>query len=1032
MVDSDKIKKNGENKNIRVEGDYFEYIGDKAKVNILKKYFYQLTSRDDVTKRKNEIELLNRVKESWIEGVLKKSLYNEVLIELGLEPQINAVGPPKTLFNIEIEPVKPSDYNLLTDKKITDIFEDSKRALLVLGVPGSGKTTTLLNLTNQIAKCALTDPTESIPTVFNLSSWTDKRQRIDDWLIEELYNKYHISRRIGKKWVRDAECHPLLFILDGLDEVRPDLRFACVDAINNFRDEYGFTGVVVACREQEYHDIVKKLQLENAVRLKPLKPKQINDYLEEVGPKLATLRKAIDQDSTLQEMAQSPLMLSVMSLAYQDVPQEEMITNKNDSTEIHYKKLFSTYVKQMFKRRVSSQLYSSEKTMHWLNWLARNMVRYNLSEFHMEQLQPSWLSSRFQVWLYVFISRCISSSFIFLGSFFLLLGGTIYLSILSNNLLMGIKTVILYFFGLVIGGLIVGIGIGIIDCIRSEWSRNKEKSKSGFWWAVLNILIVTFVLILITGGEPNSRLGALYLPLVLIFGLRGRKQILRKDVYLNEGLRWAWKRFAIIFILLGVLPSTPFIFFNESEKENSLTIWDVVNGVKIRTMRGYFGNITCTTYSPDGEIIVLTSEDKVFLLRSSDLTTINVLKAKSDNIGSISFNPEGNILAGTGTATDSDPIIELWMLAENNRHNVLKGHSGAVRHICFAPDGKILASGGLNGTIKLWDTSDWSEINILRGNFLCGDDFCFSPNGKILASECKYYHFFQSKVILWNTLDWSIRGILDSDLKLIDKIDFSPNSEKITIVGKKGIEIWNSQSLKKVAYLNLDYFDSQTCISYGPNGKILASGGGFWGDINLWNASDLSEIGILEQEQEIGILEAISFSPDGKYLVGITSNFDTLRFMASFWLFSMLIFAIFISLRSKRIERMKTKPNQGIWLSLKRAILIGAGFVMITTLIIFIGFLSISPSIDWEASIPSALLGLGFGVLLGFIGISWFGAFDFIQHFTLRFILWRKGNIPWNYVRFLDYTTDRIFLRKVGGGYIFVHRMLMEYFASLK
>ena len=29
------------------------------------------------------------------------------------------------------------------------------------------------------------------------------------------------------------------------------------------------------------------------------------------------------------------------------------------------------------------------------------------------------------------------------------------------------------------------------------------------------------------------------------------------------------------------------------------------------------------------------------------------------------------------------------------------------------------------------------------------------------------------------------------------------------------------------------------------------------------------------------------------------------------------------------------------------------------------------------------------------------------------------------------YAADRIFLRKVGGGHIFTHRMLMEYFATL-
>jgi hypothetical protein len=36
------------------------------------------------------------------------------------------------------------------------------------------------------------------------------------------------------------------------------------------------------------------------------------------------------------------------------------------------------------------------------------------------------------------------------------------------------------------------------------------------------------------------------------------------------------------------------------------------------------------------------------------------------------------------------------------------------------------------------------------------------------------------------------------------------------------------------------------------------------------------------------------------------------------------------------------------------------------------------------------------------------------------------------YDALLDYAADRIFLRKVGGGYIFIHRMLMEYFAALE
>ena len=39
--------------------------------------------------------------------------------------------------------------------------------------------------------------------------------------------------------------------------------------------------------------------------------------------------------------------------------------------------------------------------------------------------------------------------------------------------------------------------------------------------------------------------------------------------------------------------------------------------------------------------------------------------------------------------------------------------------------------------------------------------------------------------------------------------------------------------------------------------------------------------------------------------------------------------------------------------------------------------------------------------------------------------------MPRHLIHFLNYAADLIFLRKVGGGYIFVHRLLQEYFASL-
>ena len=78
--------------------------------------------------------------------------------------------------------------------------------------------------------------------------------------------------------------------------------------------------------------------------------------------------------------------------------------------------------------------------------------------------------------------------------------------------------------------------------------------------------------------------------------------------------------------------------------------------------------------------------------------------------------------------------------------------------------------------------------------------------------------------------------------------------------------------------------------------------------------------------------------------------------------------------------------------------------------------------------------GLDFGLVVGLFGGGIVGlnkgGSAYIQHGVLRVLLWRHDYAPLNYVRFLDHAVEQLFLRKVGGGYIFVHRLLMEHFAA--
>jgi hypothetical protein len=45
-------------------------------------------------------------------------------------------------------------------------------------------------------------------------------------------------------------------------------------------------------------------------------------------------------------------------------------------------------------------------------------------------------------------------------------------------------------------------------------------------------------------------------------------------------------------------------------------------------------------------------------------------------------------------------------------------------------------------------------------------------------------------------------------------------------------------------------------------------------------------------------------------------------------------------------------------------------------------------------------------------------------------LLVARGYAPLRYPRFLSYTTRLIFLQKAGGGYLFVHRLLLDHFVD--
>src|SRR5262245_1785363 len=353
-----------------------------------------------VAPEKLRSDLLAEVK-GEVTARLAQSLHYALLMKLGKETKPQEV---RRHWDVEVKVTTQQSVLLAPDTEIIEIFDEESIAgkLLILGAPGAGKTTTLLQLARELVERAETDTREPMPVLLNLSSWKDDSQTIASWLVDRMHVKYGIRKDMSQRWLDERSLLPLF---DGLDELEPARQEKCVQAINKFQQAFRPEHLVVCCRLAEYQNCQTKLELNGAVHLQPLTDEQIHHYLS-IGQH-PELWNDIHAAPELLELARSPLLLSIMALVYEEGP----IKSKYRLGPTHEgrKYLFDMYIERMLSRVSKDQQYARDKTLHWLGWLARGLRSHAQTEFLLETLQPSWLESPAQKLAYrTCVSLCVS------------------------------------------------------------------------------------------------------------------------------------------------------------------------------------------------------------------------------------------------------------------------------------------------------------------------------------------------------------------------------------------------------------------------------------------------------------------------------------------------------------------------------------------------------------------------------------------------------------------------------------------------
>jgi RNA polymerase sigma factor (sigma-70 family) len=230
------------------------------------------------------------------------------------------------------------------------------------------------------------------------------------------------------------------------------------------------------------------------------------------------------------------------------------------------------------------------------------------------------------------------------------------------------------------------------------------------------------------------------------------------------------------------------------------------------------------------------------------------------------FSRDGKALI----AGDASGLIVVWDAATGKELRRIRAYHGSINTLAVSPDGKALAAAG-GKDIRLWDTETGRLVREWKTSQADVHEFLFSPDGKTLATRG-----YEPVICLWGPATGEKRHELKGHRGVVGAFAFSPDGKQLASCSweENVVRIWDVGTGREARQLK-GHGKNVLAVAWSPDGKTVASTGNDM-TMRFWDATTGKERA-RSADMSDGVPLPIAYHPDGSALVGLHSNYCTVR-----------------------------------------------------------------------------------------------------------------------------------------------------------